>query len=106
MLAEAAYEGESLNPKWGVSTAADVRWEAWTSLLNGALGGYGYGAHGLSNFCTKPPACGPSKHDDSPLDWRQAAALPGGASLRSPHHPRTALRSDRFPRDRDAIRRR
>ena len=77
-LAEGYYEREP-DP----DHAYHSRWQAWSAYLNGALGGYGYGAFGVWQFFDPDDAHGETgKQTEGVVPWRVALAFEGSCQMR------------------------
>ncbi len=62
--------------------AYHARWQAWTAVLSGAAG-YGYGAHGIWQFCDPADPQGETgKKDRRVVPWAQALHFEGSTMMR------------------------
>jgi hypothetical protein len=78
-LSESFYERES-DPDHVYHT----RWQVWSAFLNGALGGYGYGAVGIWNFFEPNEPLGETgKNVKNTIPWQRALHLKGSTQIQS-----------------------
>ena len=76
---EAYYERP---PETDSEGAYHARWQAWCAFLNGALGGYGYGAFGMWQFYDPDDPEGEiGKSVKGVVPWPEALALEGATQL-------------------------